>query len=292
MPAALKTANQVNLRYYFLRRLFRIYPVMICAMLLGVWSVAATSQVPEGAAGTFISNIFLTHGVIPDAPPIGNEILGTVIVECLLYAIYPVGLFFVRKMSWLHVLAAVAMIHLINLLFLGVAGIEPSWIQRNVFALLLYWWIGAFSAQCAFGLRQRHMPGRLLALGYILYIVISHALQFKGSHFIKSGFLALLAGGFLGYLVRWEDRRWNRSEKSPLSRIFVYLGEQSYSLYVVHLPVLTILTPLLFGSGPTGSIPYVTSFMAVLILSGVFYAAIEKPSQELGVKVSSRYIGH
>ena len=58
------------------------------------------------------------------------------------------------------------------------------------------------------------------------------------------------------------------------------LGDASYALYLVHIPVLSLATKLLFASGLADSLPHAISFFglfAVASLAGlVFHLLIEK----------------
>ncbi len=84
-----KCLNKSYWKYYFRRRFFRIYPVMVAGMILGLIAYTIDKIPSIDLIGNFLANLFLLSAFLPLDAPAGNEILLTVVVECVLYSCYP-----------------------------------------------------------------------------------------------------------------------------------------------------------------------------------------------------------
>ena len=89
----------------------------------------------------------------------------------------------------------------------------------------------------------------------------------------------LFAGGKLGFMETW-----------PKSRVISYLGRTSYSLFLVHFPVLlvvaTIWTRREWQSPWQAVAGLAVAFALSLAVSDLFFRAIEKPSDRLSRRFS------
>jgi peptidoglycan/LPS O-acetylase OafA/YrhL len=91
--------------------------------------------------------------------------------------------------------------------------------------------------------------------------------------------LVLFWAGRLGLLERW-----------PASRVISYLGQTSYSLFLVHFPVLVVVSTAWVRLDQTSvsdariglAIAYVTS----LATADLFYRAVEAPAARLSHRFS------
>lgn len=85
--------------------------------------------------------------------------------------------------------------------------------------------------------------------------------------------LALVPGGWLSRFLRLRPLRW--------------LGKVSYSLYLVHMPILMTLAILLYKKAPPG--PMVVPFVALsLLAAAAFHRWVEVPSMRLGRTLARR----
>jgi peptidoglycan/LPS O-acetylase OafA/YrhL len=294
MPLSKTNEKHPNWKYYSIRRFYRIYPVMVFAILAGLVSLYVTNEEVHQVVKNLIANLFLISSVFPVAAPLGNVILGTVIVECLLYIIYPFGYLAANRYSWKAVLTTCFVVYVLNISWLFLTSVEPSWVQRNIFSFLVYWWIGAFAVQIVSNNKDRGKFNlKTFFLLFIVYLFISHFFNVKGAHYLKSFILAIVTAYLLAILYIYELSK-NKSEKRQgkydfLTSLFSNLGERSYSLYVIHLPVLTVASYYLARYQITeGVFPYAAKIVAVTIFSAVFYYSIEHPFHRYAVKVSSR----
>ncbi|MCE9555691.1 MAG: acyltransferase [Planctomycetes bacterium] len=89
----------------------------------------------------------------------------------------------------------------------------------------------------------------------------------------------LFAGGRLGFMSVW-----------PRSRVINYLGRTSYSLFLVHFPVLMVVATFWtrhdWHSPWQAMVGLTVAFILSLVVSDLFYRAIEKPSDRLSRRFS------
>lgn len=80
----------------------------------------------------------------------------------------------------------------------------------------------------------------------------------------------------------------NFGEQSALfnSMIIKWLGKISYSLYLVHLPLIFVIFRLLLGHLPFFAICLI-SIAASLVAASIFFIAVEKPSMRLGKRLTA-----
>jgi peptidoglycan/LPS O-acetylase OafA/YrhL len=123
-------------------------------------------------------------------------------------------------------------------------------------------------------------------IAYCCYFGFSHLIHFKGAHIFKSLLLAIFTGCMLAVLFQYGTR-----QRKKLNSLLLGLGEKSYSLYVVHLPILSLL--LSFFKTMKIANPYIIYFSGILGVSFVtliFYKFIEHPMHNFAVRSSNRVI--
>ncbi len=291
MTVAKRGASSFDLRRYAIRRAVRIYPVLLAAMALGIASECATNPTTAPQVATnAVQNLTLVSGVLPLEAPLGNHILLTVIVECLLYAVYPLGLAVLKRASWGTVFAATSLVYVANVGVMRLAHPDLVWAQRNLWALLLYWWFGAWAAELAFSERpsrvREWLTWRRWLVAAAAYLVVSKVgnvvLHVSGFHLIASAALALVTAAFLTLALR---EPFVPAQPTGAWKLLSRVGDRSYSLYVVHWPVLTVLLGLGLGASVLG---YLGVLAAVVLACLVMYECVESPSHELALSWGSR----
>jgi peptidoglycan/LPS O-acetylase OafA/YrhL len=243
MPSARQGLQKVNISVYARRRFYRIFPVLIAASLIGLIAHTISNGFSLGAVGDLLINMTMAPSLmlLPELP--GNGILITVIAECLLYAAYPIC-FPKNKIGWFYILVAAVTIHIANFSLLYFAEISPSWLVRNFYAFFLYWWIGAIFAELAFNANgwRPIIPtgGTIIVIVYVIYVLFGNFVHFEHSMVPKTLYLAVMTGFFL-YVV--SKNGGDLAQIKMLNFIFrplAKIGEYSYSLYVVHVPILML----------------------------------------------------
>jgi peptidoglycan/LPS O-acetylase OafA/YrhL len=236
-----------------------------------------TSIQSDLSAGTAAGNLaFLMNAAVPCFGT--NGPLWSLHFEWWFYMIYPLLWLLARRSLTLATVVV------------GVA-FAASWFAREgvvfyvaqVFAALLTWWIGALLAEVYAG-RLRIAWGRLAPLALLLP-TLPYALPFVARRWpaFGQGWAAdtLYGLGFAGvfalcFLLR--ERGWTLRALSKLRP----LGDMSYTLYVIHLPLLVFLSAWLMARSPGGLLPKhfgwfaVGSVLCVLLAWGAHFA-VERP---------------
>jgi peptidoglycan/LPS O-acetylase OafA/YrhL len=284
----MKNTNRdtLNTSQYLKRRLLRIVPVLIFAIIFGYFvDFYFYHRVISDYAYNFFSNIFLLTGFLPIEPPYSNTILNTAIVEILIYLSYPFILQYFKK-NKLAIILIILLIHMLNfgLIF---TNINPSWIGRNFFALSLYWWIGALFAELTFNTggqtikyKKIFQGGIPLFVGYLIYYLSSHFINFQGSHVFKSICLAIISGILIATIVDLE-----LSSKYKMKFFgFQYIGTVAYSLYAIHFPIILFLNSFLIIKRVPLNNQYCIIWLAVIVMTLLTYFFIEKPFHKMARK--------
>lgn len=284
----MQNVNSLNFQIskYFRRRFFRIYPVLVIAILLGyIVDYTFTHRSISQYFHNFLINGFLLTAVMPLEPLFGNRIMDTAIVELLIYISYPFVLKYFKK-NMIYVFTFLFLIHILNFGLLT-TEVEQSWVQRNFFRLSLYWWIGAFFAEITFNSESKFLKFKKYFLGlvplmilYFIYYTFSHLINFQGAHIIKSLFVSVLGGILISTIVRAE----NRSNLKIKFYGFEYLGSISYSLYAIHVPVVFFIYNSSKLNSLNYSIQYFLIWFAVIIVTLFTYFFVEKPFHRIARK--------
>jgi peptidoglycan/LPS O-acetylase OafA/YrhL len=287
---------------FYAKRLFRIVPLLIVVTVLSaIFTIAAFSSVAVPGTTAFFSGL-LTHG--PLKPVVLILALAgmnshfvpqnwTIAAELLVAPIFPV-LFFAARSNWktlglmlaIGALASVAArpdagwvaILYVNDFLIGIF-VYLLWL-RNVFALRHLW------------------PAAIVALPLLLtarpLLVALHLpmVSIQNFHDAKTGLIEALSAAVIIYALASEG--WITRHLSK--KIPVFLGDISYSLYLVHLLVLVLLVRLFDRLGPSfnGQSALTKDFImaacvfAVSVLAAIFfYYAVEMPFNRLGRRLAA-----
>jgi len=234
----LKANSSLPLKEYYLRRFLRIYPAYLAALIFVLAVNYFTLNTYKPAIGDVLIHLFSLQGfTVPYFNTI-NIVLWTISIELAFYAIYPL-FYYVRFKYGLNR----------ALLFtLAVSSLSIAWYiykgnitlpQRFcVFNLWFAWCCGAFLAD-----KKLLDPGNLKQPVYkVFYLVIFIA--FVCLNYIPNK-LALLFDQFnilvwaAPILFLLSKENWLRQhQNSWLIRIPAAIGLSSYSLYLMHVPLI------------------------------------------------------
>jgi len=272
------TANP-DVRAFAIRRVFRIAPVFLIGVALGVigFTVAgsASSPLAEALSGTssiepscVIAKATTFAALAPTFHPCaysGNAPLLTVVVEITLYAAFPLLLSLGRAKTVL-ICSTCFIVGLIlslnnNELF--------TWYQgSSLYGFLPFWWIGAAFAM------QKQLPQRKFVVAFL----IAWAILTLGCIFDKTAFFAharkipfcLLTGVAIMAL-----------ERASSPKFASLIGRAGYSIYALHAPILYSL--LIFGA------PWWSAVIVAVLCGLVCFIVIERPIDRFGRAVAKRH---
>lgn len=285
MPNVDWVGNKIFWKQYIIRRLIRIFPVYLFGCILGIISLCWNAE-ESNIFLRFVAGISFIFAWVPYGAPVGNEVLCIVQVLCWIYLAYPLMCFGRIRGGWKLVFGFSTLLYAVAM-SMAYLGIEPTWAGRSIYALLIYWVLGAISAECwcRYGKTISLKGGGLLVgVAFLLYVGFCHYVNIKGSHYLKSLILALWSAGLLFYVASAESRK--KSDYNWLTKTMSFVGKISYSLYVVHWPILVVITLLItqYGVGNYFLIGKLLPVILVFIVAYFAYRFIELPSYRLAKK--------
>lgn len=288
-----QAANPTTVKFdyvpYLWRRWRRIYPLFLFAIiatfLIDQVGIAQrytiySQTTPYGlinlnvATDFTIKTAFSNLLLIPDAATWGsNGPLWSLRFEWGFYLLYPaLWLLIRRSLAWTTAL--------IGGLF-ALSFVLPLWplaTLRIVFAAFPAWWMGALLAEIYVG--RIRIPFARVAWLAALFVGLPFAVApiVQLEPFLQDFLWALGFTGLLAACFAWQNRF---GALAFLGRLH-FLGTISYSLYVLHFPILVLLSGWLMQQSTTGTLPqhFTWIFVGAAICAVVAYAAhrfIERP---------------
>jgi len=224
---------------YLARRARRLYPPMLMALAI-TWTLdtlGARLQLPTflhtSAYPVINANIGSDHSLrvlLRNLVFIMNPVFGSdgplwsLNYEWYFYLLYPLVFLIERRSIRMASLALVA---------LSVLGYAPVWPDallwfRGVCQLMIVWWLGALLAD--------RFAGRLTVRYEKVAWLMLAPLALRLPSLLPWGDLVMGVGfcGLIAFCLALQDRGWSLAGLARLQP----LGEMSYTLYVVHFPIL------------------------------------------------------
>lgn len=289
-------------REYLIKRFFRIAPLFytILAFMLALivrHAVLSDSALP-GISTIFI-NVFFVFGFFPD-PGIGFVQAGwTVGVEMIFYILFPILLMTIKtkKEALIFMLVSVLIsyasrVELHNLYLNTLPHSKWDWSFFAFLPNLFFFAAGIYAYRFE---QSRKSLGKPLQVLVPLVAVLAVVLLLHigpGKTLINLGPFGLLIQTFgLAALCVWQSTRpslWSAN------KFFEYLGERSFSIYLLHPLVIYVSTGWIVSlyakleSGMGAYAYFVCAALVmveVLVIAEITYRAIEVPGIKLGRKV-------
>ena len=284
--------------HYFIRRARRLYPPLVFAMLLTLaldaagaaqgWSIYS-STTPYGLINTAIGHdhstavglgnlAFLMQSWFPCWG--SNGPLWSLHYEWWFYMLYP-ALWAVSRRS--AKAAAFVVTLLFALSWLPGPDAGYTFFVARIFTALFTWWLGALLADTYAG--RIRVRWSALAPFALLLPVLPLALPMLARHWapLANGWLpdTFYGLGFAGLFACCFALREHGRTLNFLGKLKP-LGDMSYTLYIVHMPLLVFLSGWLMSRSPAGVLPRHFGWAAVGSLVCLFVAwlahfVVEKP---------------
>jgi peptidoglycan/LPS O-acetylase OafA/YrhL len=245
-------------RQYVYRRVKRIYPPLLFAMILTVVAdaigMAQNYSIYRHQTPYYLINLNVTpnygwqNGIgnllaILGIPDWGTNIpLWSLKFEWWFYMLYPLFWWLTRRSIGLAT-------GILSILFVlsFFPGLWPLDLIRSAFSLMIVWWFGALLAD----VYTKRLPislakiAPLAGLLLILPFMVSPLVEMNTTiqDFLWGlGFTGLLAG-----LLAWQ----NRGHSLRLLERLKPLGDMSYTLYAIHVPILVLVSGSLMAANQT-----------------------------------------
>lgn len=266
---------------FVLRRFWRIVPVYYAALLFAV--LLLSSGLPKFAPYTglldVVPSLFGIQNVLTGYAGRVNGSLWSIALEVQLYALFPIV---VHLMSRFRVQTVCTVLFAVGLL----SGVLDGYIDApNVIGYFsLLGRVGQFAAgvYVAWLVRTNSFPTPLLTVTVGLVAIVLGLLAHigKGGKVVHgltfSSFAVFFACSML-MLAQFRNQIWLTN---PITLLLCKVGLVSYSIYVVHFPIVYLMAPLksLFGTTPMLQIAsfFVTGFPTILIAGCGMYLLVER----------------
>jgi peptidoglycan/LPS O-acetylase OafA/YrhL len=267
---------------FLLRRFARIYPVLIAALVLtfALDSLSSTFEPVSHKINpfdlqAFVVNLLSLQGVAGKTFG-SNGALWTLSVEVQFYLVYPLLLALRRRLGMRGVMLNIFLVNIASAFIFE---------RHQIVVFTSYWFswaIGAWIAEAKVqGVRAPARAGWMAAA-----IALAGCGAFSIAHYAAFQLWAL---AFAVYLLSALDKPMR--ESAPV-RALSWLGEFSFSLYVVHLPIFVLLSSLFFRSALQTEIWACFGFTACAVtLAYGFYRLVERPAMAWSVRLKAKHAG-
>jgi len=279
-------------RYFFHRRFFRIYPAYLAAILIFffLWPWHNYSLYSPTSFKSIIAHLFGVHNLYIHTKFDINPSMWSIGTELQLYAVYPLLLIVMSKLGWGYGLIAMLVFELfVKAIGSGITedrqSLQMFALSNSPFAFWFSWAIGAYVAQNSIIERRESFKW----VDFRVLILLNFAaVLYKPLAFAS---FPLIAFATAVAIDRYIAKRWH-SIKLPFGRTvwnhLTWLGIISYSVYLVHQPILAQAGNLLAKLGLPQNSPVIEMTTCVLLypLIVIFayglYRLIEIPFIRLG----------
>jgi peptidoglycan/LPS O-acetylase OafA/YrhL len=241
-----KSNRTLNICQYFKRRVRRIYPLYVVALLLSCllnWMQAK----PPGIAD-FFSHLFLLHGFSGEYFNTINLVLWTISIEACFYLIYPAWLILRLRVGLSKALIYGSLASAASCLFTAVYlypyGLPSRWFFLNVWG---GWLVGAWMAELFEQKPEIFRKWQWWSAGSVLWII---GLSAEAASLYEGRWL-ILAFPVRIYLCAWPLSALVLNETRLAEyqgftrwcvRQLAWVGLAGYSLYILHGPLTEVRT--------------------------------------------------
>ena len=280
--------TSMNLRKYVIRRFFRIYPPFVVAVAI---SLLAVQYFPwtSPKAEPWMANLFLVHNYLPsiNSQISSNMALWSIPTEVEFYLAYPLLLLLWRK--W----GPTQSMFLFGTFSLVAVGLYYQGLDGMVFCAFTFyilWWAGALLAELHATSKLPRPGGTIVLMGLAMLGTGTIVLR-QGEELVMVQ--RFLFGGFFVLLVWWfiVHKPIPSASNSIIAKMLVHLGNISFSLYLIHYPLLQVCglewEKHNDGKPPSNFLIPVAFCGLAIAAAQVFYILVEKPSHKLARRLAN-----
>jgi peptidoglycan/LPS O-acetylase OafA/YrhL len=286
---------------FFIRRIFRIYPPYLAALIFSILLIMAYSRLSIHSQDFWmqlLTHLFLIHNCDPSTFSGINTSFWSLAIEAQLYLLYPALLVLVAKLGWRRTMVVLAGC---EFLIRGVDGLiqtvdatntlggHISWFFAcSPFGYWFSWALGAFIAD-AF-LKNQPLP--FIKTSPIWWLALAII-----SYFVKplDSFRFLLFAVLTAVVTSKLLSGTRPAIKVPALSLVILrkIGLWSYSIYLLHQILLKMysneiiwLVPRKYHSAPIVFFFFLVTWLAIIIpFSILWYKLFELPSIALGKRI-------
>ena len=284
-------SGESGFKIFFARRFFRIYPPYVLCLLaftfLAPWPVGLSSP---GGKAQVLSHLALVHNFDHRFYFGINGSFWSIAVEAQLYLLYPVLWHFARRFGWPSALALSAVVEFslraatACVSLVTPEELVPLWLNSSPFSYWFSWCLGAACADA--WLTGRAVPVRARSLVAVAAALLAAYFLRPTAEFVFPMAATITAGVIM--LPQRRDGEMAPGGARAISRSLAGVGVCSYSLYLLHQPILGWIPVLLAQILQVPPAPLISlgcciaAFFPIWGLSWVLYKLVELPGIAAG----------
>ena len=263
-------------QYFYRARIARIVPVYLLAGLCA-YLVLHGSNLRDAVLFLLLLQAFVPRSALAVNPPAWS-----LSVEAAYYTVMPWLLLRARRLKFAALIGLAVVLWLASMAcWAWLEHLRPP-VSSRAHAFMNYfpfWHANQFVIGMVAGfaaLRFRVSPG-VAIVGMVLAAIALTGLQIlRPSALYAVGGLA----PFFALLILCVY--WDRSALARLlsHRWLVFLGEASYAVYLMQVPIMELVQRQLIASGATSVGAFTTALLALLLVSSLVYHYFERPLRE------------
>lgn len=269
-------------REFFWMRFARLYPVHLFTLLVSLLlyltvRMAALHTVKDFSgwtARTFIANVFMVHAWLPHPHDSWNNASWSISCEWFAYLLFPLIVYAgVRRIS-----------PRMGLVIASLAATAPAlilWIKNDVPFFNLIEVSFEFAAGCLIYVSFKSLRGNTAVRYAAGGLVLAGTLMLMALHDLKIGVGARWAVSLFPLLVMYIAVSTGVVRRILCSRLLVYWGKASYSLYMTHNLTLWSLKYFLPNHDSVADAArYVIYLLTIAVVAMLTYHFVEEPARK------------
>lgn len=283
--------KKVNIKNYFIRRLTRLEPPYLVA-LIGLFIVPVLilpksmflsifEETPTGLLDNFFASVFYVHFFIfGDFNPI-NPVTWSLETEVQFYILAPLisSVLFIKNHNYRRILILTVLLALNFIIPYILPNLHQYNFQKSIINYLHSFLVGyVFVDIFLFGLDKIKKSYLWDVVGVISIVLMfsfhPEAVKYERSFFdigVLGFFMAVFRGGIFNYIFTRE--------------FIVVVGGMCYTIYLLHYPVLFIIMKGMSVLALNNfllsiTVNFVAAIIGLLVVSAIFFKLIEQPCMD------------
>jgi peptidoglycan/LPS O-acetylase OafA/YrhL len=236
----IKLHQPLPLKGYYKRRFLRIYPAYLFALIVSILVSQLTGYATWPSYWDILIHLFCLQGFTVAYFNTINLVLWSITVEIAFYIIYPAFYYLRLKYTANVALLSTFIVSTVCILYFSFQPnyslVQQYWVLNIWFA----WCCGAYVADKLY-LEPTFLNKPIFKLAYcviVLTFIYLTLYQPNNLAIVYYQLKILIWTGPLVWLLLQED--WLRKHNNFLIKIIAYIGLSSYSLYLLHQPLISI----------------------------------------------------
>jgi peptidoglycan/LPS O-acetylase OafA/YrhL len=290
---------------YLVRRACRLYPpyaftVLVAAILSGLLGgepLAIVSDIfnrawASSVTGTVVASHLFMTGLHNDATRLDGP-LWSLIIEMRISLIFPLLVLYVRRFGWSGIAASLIVAFTCNNARVSLGDTSAHTAESITGLVLLtmryvpFFLVGVMAAWRLERLKRLFAHVSLKVHATLFIGAASVMVLMAYVHLPAPGYGDLFYGLVALYLII-SCAAFPKLAKKLSGPLCLWFGDISYSLYLIHVPVLLTLGYLLHGRLPLAVILAV-ALPAMLVAAHLMHYSVERPSMKLGRRLAQRF---